>query len=88
VASPDPYASTFYRQVRPLVLARAGGRCEWPGCTAWATSVDHVIPLAYGGTHHPDNLRASCRKCNSQGGVKITNEMRRARKIGRRSRRW
>lgn len=84
----DPYHSPAYQQARPIVLARAGGVCEWPGCDRPATTVDHIIPLAHGGTHHLANLRASCRRCNSQGGAKIMNEVLAARRVGRRSRRW
>jgi len=28
--------------------------------------VDHVIPRAAGGSHHPDNLQALCSTCNSK----------------------
>jgi len=31
-----------------------------------ATEVDHVTPLADGGTHHPDNLKAACKACHSR----------------------
>ena len=27
-------------------------------------TIDHVIPLANGGTHEPSNVRLACRKCN------------------------
>ena len=32
-------------------------------------TVDHVIPLAAGGTHTRDNLRVCCRSCNSRRGA-------------------
>ena len=32
-------------------------------------SVDHVIPLAAGGTHTRDNLRVCCKSCNSRRGA-------------------
>jgi 5-methylcytosine-specific restriction endonuclease McrA len=86
----DPYASTAYRKARPLVLEAAGYRCQIraPGCTNLATTVDHVVPLAQGGTHAPQNLRAACLHCNSAGGGRITQAKSRARQVGRRSRRW
>jgi 5-methylcytosine-specific restriction endonuclease McrA len=34
-------------------------------CGSPATTVDHVVPRAYCGTDHPDNLRPACRTCNS-----------------------
>jgi 5-methylcytosine-specific restriction endonuclease McrA len=84
----DPYASRQYQANRKVVLEAAGFRCQWPGCRSRATTVDHIVPLARGGGHDLANLRASCARCNSQGGVKITNEIRRAKRVGRRSRRW
>jgi 5-methylcytosine-specific restriction endonuclease McrA len=40
-----------------------GGRCAY--CAAEATTTDHVIPLAKGGTNWPANLRPACHSCNS-----------------------
>lgn len=40
-----------------------GGRC-WM-CGGIATSIDHVKPLAKGGSNWPANLRPACRPCNS-----------------------
>lgn len=31
---------------------------------------DHIIPIAYGGTNHPDNGRTICRRCNQSLGAK------------------
>jgi 5-methylcytosine-specific restriction endonuclease McrA len=86
----DPYANQAYRQARPAVLEAAGYHCQIraPGCTWLATTVDHVVPLAMGGTHSPQNLRAACLHCNSMGGGRITQAKRRAGRVGRRSRRW
>lgn len=36
--------------------------------------VDHVIPVARGGTHTPDNLVAACRRCNRSKGAKMLSE--------------
>ena len=33
--------------------------------------VDHIIPLAQGGTHHPDNLQVLTSTQNTQKGIKI-----------------
>ncbi|MBS2540128.1 HNH endonuclease [Catenulispora sp. NF23] len=48
------------------VIRNARGRCEigGPRCTGRATTADHIIPLAYGGTHDRRNLRAECLPCN------------------------
>ena len=38
-----------------------------PACkTACSSSIDHVIPLACGGTNQPTNLQFLCRSCNSR----------------------
>lgn len=41
---------------------RQGRACSY--CPARATSVDHVIPLALGGTNYEGNLTPACRSCN------------------------
>ena len=52
------------------VMGRAKGQCEsirkdGSRCTGrWKLEIDHIIPLANGGTHHRSNLRATCRSCN------------------------
>lgn len=40
--------------------------CTYCGCfiCGKGIEVDHIIPLARGGDHHPDNFALSCRKCN------------------------
>lgn len=45
-----------------------GGRCWMCGCEA--TAIDHVIPLARGGSNWPANLRPACRSCNSAKGAR------------------
>ena len=85
---PDAYHRAEYQRLRLEVLAAAGWQCQWPGCHRRATTVDHVTPLAYGGSNAAENLRASCWTCNSRGGAAVTNELRAARRVGRRSRRW
>lgn len=50
--------------------------CRWC-CIALSpdnSSIDHVIPLACGGTHTPDNLVAACRSCNSSKSDKLIEE--------------
>jgi 5-methylcytosine-specific restriction endonuclease McrA len=84
----DAYHRRAYQRARRVVLEAAGWRCQWPGCSNRATTVDHVTPLAYGGSNDPANLRASCQACNSRGGAAISTENRRRRIIGRRSRPW
>lgn len=34
------------------------------GCLVAATEVDHVIPIAQGGTDDPNNLQSTCSACH------------------------
>ena len=45
-----------------------GGRCYI--CGVIAEAVDHVIPLARGGTNWPANLKPICNRCNWSKGAK------------------
>jgi hypothetical protein len=61
------YGTQRWRRLSRLVIARAGGLCEVPGCPNLATTADHVIPalvLAERGElaafFDPANLRAAC----------------------------
>jgi len=50
-------------------IAFYGGKCAY--CVSGKfESIDHVIPLARGGTNWPSNLRPCCRKCNSSKGAR------------------
>jgi 5-methylcytosine-specific restriction protein A len=45
------------------IMRRDGGRCYL--CAGPAQEVDHVTPLAQGGTDRADNLRAVCKPCHA-----------------------
>lgn len=47
---------------RTTALTRDNHTCRH--CAAPATEVDHIINLAQGGTHHPDNLQTLCTPCH------------------------
>jgi 5-methylcytosine-specific restriction endonuclease McrA len=58
---------TWRAKVRPRILRRDGHRCHWrlPGCTDYATTVDHIRPRIEGGAVYDEgNLVASCASCN------------------------
>ncbi len=40
--------------------------CSRRGLTVAATEVDHITPLAQGGTHAADNLQSLCKPCHSR----------------------
>jgi 5-methylcytosine-specific restriction endonuclease McrA len=47
-------------------IALYGGLCWVPGCGKAYEAIDHVIPLAKGGSNWPSNLRPICTYHNSQ----------------------
>jgi 5-methylcytosine-specific restriction endonuclease McrA len=56
-----------WRTVRSAVLMRYDNVCAY--CGAPATEVDHVVPVARGGSAlDPANLVASCLPCNRRKG--------------------
>lgn len=40
--------------------------CQAAGQTTAANEVDHIIPLAQGGTHHAENLQSLCKSHHSK----------------------
>jgi hypothetical protein len=59
-----------WQRIRLRVLERDAYECQVTvGCGRPATAVDHIIPRSRGGTHHLDNLRATCKPCNSRRGA-------------------
>lgn len=73
-----------WRRLRLYVLDRDGFRCQLPAkggsssnggelCGAYATHVDHVVPLSKGGAKYDDrNCRAACASCNLSRGNRDT----------------
>lgn len=56
------------RRLRPLIFERDGYRCRRCGSTS-RLEVDHVIPLARGGSNDPSNLQTLCFPCNRRKGA-------------------
>lgn len=54
--------------LRDAVLDEAEGICELCGKEP-ATTVDHIVPVKYGGTNDRGNLQAACLSCNSRKGA-------------------
>lgn len=54
------------KRTRYEVLKRDNHTCRYCGATApdATLTVDHVVPLALGGSDKADNLAAACRDCN------------------------
>ena len=57
-----------WRKQRALILNRDGYRCTV--CGREADQVDHIIPVARGGTDDADNLRAICARDNLRKGAR------------------
>ena len=57
-----------WRKIRASVLARSPlcVHCRAEGRVTAATEVDHIRPLAHGGTHAADNLQSLCKSCHSK----------------------
>lgn len=55
------------KRTRYEVLRRDNNTCRYCGATAPDSplTIDHVTPVALGGTDTPDNLVAACRDCNA-----------------------
>jgi hypothetical protein len=59
------------------IIARDNGICYLCGCrpTGYDMTLDHVVPLARGGTHTPGNLRVACRSCNCRKRDRLLSEL-------------
>lgn len=51
------------RRMSPLVFARDGRQCAQCG-TDEDLQIDHIVPLAHGGSNNMDNLQVLCGPCN------------------------
>ncbi|GLT00117.1 hypothetical protein GCM10007897_15010 [Sphingobium jiangsuense] len=72
-------------EVRKRRMARTDGlceRCDARGLTVFATVVDHIKPLALGGTDEDSNTRNLCDPCHAEATAEQFG-MRTARGIGR-----
>lgn len=55
------------KRIRFEILRRDGNACRYCGATApdAKLTIDHVVPIALGGSDDPDNLVTACRDCNA-----------------------
>lgn len=53
-----------WRRLRAQILALDGYRCK--KCGDPAVEVDHIRPVADGGTDYPSNLRSLCHNCHAR----------------------
>ncbi len=58
-----------HQKHRQMIMAKYKGICHL--CNGeFADAIDHVVPVARGGSDHPDNLRPAHTKCNSSKGAR------------------
>ena len=58
-------------RLRHRVLKRDRGTCRYCGTYDSSMEIDHVIPVALGGTNRFGNLVTACRDCNARKGTKL-----------------
>jgi 5-methylcytosine-specific restriction enzyme A len=56
---------SFPKEVREYVFQRDNHQCQSCGRSSKLT-IDHIIPLAKGGSNDISNLQTLCTSCNSQ----------------------
>lgn len=68
----------FGPRMRRRVFRRDGHRCVfclgWGSATHRKLTLDHVIPLARGGTNEESNLVTSCERCNTVKGARMPDD--------------
>lgn len=58
------------RRIRPIILEQDDFTCQICGDTDGPLEIDHIVPLALGGTNDIENLQVLCRSCNRRKGAK------------------
>lgn len=66
-------------EVRKYVYSRDKNQCQSCGkkLTETTLNIDHIIPLAKGGSNDISNLQTLCRDCNQEKKAKIDHRFRR-----------
>ncbi|MEJ5310163.1 MAG: HNH endonuclease signature motif containing protein [Anaerolineae bacterium] len=70
-----PVRKTIPARLRKQIAERAGQRCSYcrsPEIAGVPMVIDHVIPLAAGGTTDVNNLALACYRCNEFKGARTS----------------
>lgn len=67
---PERIKGSRWQKIRGNILARDGYACALCGSTD-RLEIDHIKPLAEGGTHEDSNLRVLCLSCNRRKSYKV-----------------
>ena len=62
--------SPLSASLRRSILERDSYRCLYCGGTAAPFDIDHIVPVAAGGSDDPENLATACAPCNRSKGAK------------------
>jgi hypothetical protein len=60
--------------LRAAIFARDGAVCRYCGDLNGPFEVDHIHPVARGGTNDPENLCVACETCNRSKGARLLSE--------------
>lgn len=60
--------------VKKFVFGRDGNKCRYCGATEGELHIDHIVPLARGGSDEPENLCVACKPCNSSKNASMLDE--------------
>ena len=66
--------SSFSHEDWLHIVAHYNGKCAYCGRDGDNLQMDHMIPLAAGGTHTKDNVVPACRECNQRKGARPLEE--------------
>lgn len=61
-------------ELRSRVIERDGADCRYCGGEADPPHIDHIVPLARGGSSDIENLTVACQRCNSSKKDKLLDE--------------
>jgi 5-methylcytosine-specific restriction endonuclease McrA len=71
--------STQWKKLRLMILNRDSWSCQYCGEVERSEmTIDHIIPIARGGTDEPENLIAACKRCNYSKQDKVVGDPNRA----------
>ncbi len=71
--------STHWKKLRLMILNRDGWSCQYCGEVERSEmTIDHIIPIARGGTDEPENLISACKRCNYSKQDKVVGDPNRA----------